>query len=190
MAIVSAYRDQPTNAEELFAVLEVDRNTLGPDHPNVTRNIGNLASTCSLTPLPEAENLYRDVVQRFRRVLGPDHPTTLLMTGNLALCPTKCATRGRKSYFARRSKSSAKSLALNIAHARHHETLADVLNAEGKSIRAENWFQQTLQIEKRTPGAGSHRHPGYDAWIGDILKNEKRYPESQTVLEQTLEVCA
>ncbi len=191
MAIVSAYQGKYPDAEKAFReVLEVDRNTLGPDHPNVTRDIGNLASTLLYEHrYAEAENLYRDVVQRFRRVLGPDHPTTLLMTGNLALCLSdemrypEAEKLFRETLEIKRKKLGAEHRSTLVTMG----NLADVLNAEGKYPEAEELVRQTLQIEKRTLGPDHTDTLATMHGLGDILKNEKRYPESQTVLEQTLE---
>ena len=191
LAIVSAYEGKYPDAEKAFReVLELDRSALGPDHPNVTRDIGNLASTLLYEHrYAEAENLYRDVVQRFRRILGPDHPTTLLMTGNLALCLSD-EMRYPEAEKLFRETLEIKRKKLGPEHRSTLVTmgnLADVLNAEGKYPEAEELVRQTIQIEKRTLGPDHTDTLATMHGLGDVLKNEKRYPESQAVLEQTVE---
>lgn len=51
---------------------------LGPDHPNSIQCVCNLATAYdSLDRMAEAEALYREALERFRRMLGSDHPQTL-----------------------------------------------------------------------------------------------------------------
>jgi hypothetical protein len=65
-----------TQAEQLYQrALAIDEQSLGPDHPNVARDLNNLATLFKDTDRPaEAESLLRRVVATLERGLGEGHP--------------------------------------------------------------------------------------------------------------------
>ena len=66
---------------------EIERQTLGPDHPETLTSMSNLALILTdERNYAEAEKLYRDAMAIESRVLGPEHPETLRLMTNLGAC--------------------------------------------------------------------------------------------------------
>ena len=58
---------------------------LGAEHPSTLTNMANLASTYrNQGRWKEAEELFMQVMETFKRVLGAEHPDTLTTMNNLA----------------------------------------------------------------------------------------------------------
>ncbi|KAE8380695.1 hypothetical protein BDV26DRAFT_279319 [Aspergillus bertholletiae] len=74
-------------AEELgIQVMQLQKQVLGPEHPDTLASMGNLALTYTdQGRWKEAEELQVQVMQLRKQVLGPEHPDTLAIMGNLAL---------------------------------------------------------------------------------------------------------
>jgi len=67
-------------------VLEARTRTLGADHPDTLRTMGNLASSLySLGDHKAAADMKKQVLEAQTRTLGADHPSTLHTMGNLAV---------------------------------------------------------------------------------------------------------
>ena len=65
--------------------LAIDEASYGPDHPNVARDLNNLASLLWATNrLGEAEPLMRRALAIDEASYGPDHPTVAIRLNNLA----------------------------------------------------------------------------------------------------------
>ena len=65
--------------------LTIQRENLGPDHPDTVLTMGNLANSYSdLGQHQQALKLNEQVLKKQREILGPDHPHTVLTMGNLA----------------------------------------------------------------------------------------------------------
>ena len=65
--------------------LAIDEDSYGPEHPNVARDLNNLAQLLKATNrLDEAEPLMRRVVSIFEVSLGADHPNVATALNNLA----------------------------------------------------------------------------------------------------------
>jgi len=68
-------------------VLTLDREVLGPEHPDTLAAMGNLANSYSdAGRKDEALKLHEEVLTLDRKVLGPEHPDTLWGMDNLAHC--------------------------------------------------------------------------------------------------------
>lgn len=66
--------------------LEAQRRSLGPDHPDTLRTLGDLASTLVAEDrLAEAETLQRSKLETQQRVLGAEHQDTLQSMSRLAI---------------------------------------------------------------------------------------------------------
>ena len=66
--------------------LEIDEKSFGPDHPNVARDLNNLAMLLQATNrLAEAEPLMRRALTIGEKSFGPDHPDVATALNNLAM---------------------------------------------------------------------------------------------------------
>jgi hypothetical protein len=65
--------------------LTIDEKSYGSDHPDVAKDLNNLATLLYGTNrLAEAEPLMRRALTIFEASLGPDHPRTVTVGKNLA----------------------------------------------------------------------------------------------------------
>ena len=65
--------------------LAIDEQSYGPEHPNVSRDLNNLATLLNATNrLGEAELLMRRVVDMMERSYGVNHPNVATALNNLA----------------------------------------------------------------------------------------------------------
>ena len=73
-------------AEPLYwRALAIDEASCGPNHPDVARELNNLALLLqAANRLGEAEPLYRRALAICEACYGPDHPRTALVRANLA----------------------------------------------------------------------------------------------------------
>ena len=64
--------------------LSIAEGSLGKDHPDVARDLNNLAQLYKATNrLSEAEPLMERALSIFETSLGPDHPRTITVRRNL-----------------------------------------------------------------------------------------------------------
>jgi Tetratricopeptide repeat len=72
-------------------VLAIGEASYGHDHPNVARDLNNLAGLLLATNRrKEAKPLLRRALSIFRRSFGRDHPSTIMVRTNLSnLSPEK-----------------------------------------------------------------------------------------------------
>jgi eukaryotic-like serine/threonine-protein kinase len=84
LAAIYSYRGRHDRAAELYrAALDIDRQALGNDHPQIAMHLQNLAVALQQQgKLPEAAPLYEESMQIFHRVLGEKHPQTLDAAAN------------------------------------------------------------------------------------------------------------
>jgi tetratricopeptide (TPR) repeat protein len=73
-------------AEPLYQrALAINEKTLGPEHPNVARDLNNLALLYEVTGrYAEAEPLYQRALASGEKTFGPDHPGLAIRLNNLA----------------------------------------------------------------------------------------------------------
>jgi tetratricopeptide (TPR) repeat protein len=84
LASLHAYRSDYEPAAVLYrTALDIDRHTLGNDHPQVGMHVQNLAYTLQQQgKLDEAAPLYAESLQILSKVLGETHPMTLDASAN------------------------------------------------------------------------------------------------------------
>ena len=67
--------------------LAIDREKLGPEHPDVAIDLNNLAQLLQATNrLEEAEPLMRRALAIDEKSYGPEHPNVAIDLNNLAHC--------------------------------------------------------------------------------------------------------
>ena len=84
LAILYSYGGRQDKAATLYrAALDIDRQALGNDHPQVGHHLHNLAVALQAQgKLEEAAPLYEESMQVLQRVLGERHPQTLDAAAN------------------------------------------------------------------------------------------------------------
>ncbi|MEL6748622.1 MAG: tetratricopeptide repeat protein, partial [Pseudomonadota bacterium] len=128
-------------AEPLYRrALTIDEASYGPDHPDVARDLNNLAELLRTTNRAgEAEPLYRRALAIDEASYGPDHPTVAIRLGNLAQLLWSTNRAGEAELLARRAvKSFTASLPeghphIDIAREIHAGILAGLGGTSGMS---------------------------------------------------------
>ena len=83
--------------EMLKQALVIDEKSFGPDHPNVARDLNNLAALLHATNrLADAEPLIRRALAIDEKSFGPDHPHTRTVRMNLQILRNDLQSRRRK----------------------------------------------------------------------------------------------
>jgi tetratricopeptide (TPR) repeat protein len=79
LAGLNSYRGEFAKSEKLNrAALDIDRQALGQDHPQVAMHVHDIAVALQMQDkLAEAAPLYIDSTRMLEKILGPTHPHTL-----------------------------------------------------------------------------------------------------------------
>ena len=146
------------------AALDIDRQALGNDHPQVGHHLHNLAVTLQAQgKLEEAAPLYEESMQIFQRVLGERHPQTLDASANYG------RFLHRRGELARAEETLGKVVELDrqARGARHAFVGHDLVNLGmvrldmQRHAQAEKDFRAALDIYARdTAGRSSVRRVG------------------------------
>ena len=136
LAGLYSYRGRHDRAATLYrAALDIDRQALGNDHPQVGMHLQNLAVALHAQgKLEEAAPLYEESMQILQRVLGEQHPQTLDAAANY----------GR--FLHRRGEL-----------ARAEEVLEQSRRARPAGARA------AARVRRSRPGQSRHGAPGHAA---------------------------
>ncbi len=116
--------DQLDEAEHLFrTVLNLRRQQLSPDHPDMFVSLNNMASLLDRRDnLAGAREVCEDILQQADRILGADHPRTCRYAQNLAMLCARMGDLPCAESNSRRALAAAARLGPS-----HH----DVLRARG-----------------------------------------------------------
>jgi tetratricopeptide (TPR) repeat protein len=148
---------QHARAEPLFRrALAIDEARYGPDHPDVARDLNNLAGLLEATNRTgEAEPLYRRALAITEASYGPDHPTVATGLNNLAelLRATNRADEAEPLYrrvveiFEESYGPDNPNVATGL------NNLAAVLYATNRAGEAEPLFRRALAIDEASYGS-------------------------------------
>ena len=152
-------------AEPLYRrALAIDEASYGPDHPDVARDLNNLAVLLRATNrLAEAEPLYRRALAIDEASYGPDHPDVATDLNNLACCcgpptawprPSRC-TGGRWRSTRRRTAPTTPTSPCDL------NNLAVLLRATNRLAEAEPLFRRAVEILLKFTHATGHEHPHF-----------------------------
>ena len=136
----------------LSVALDLERNTLGVEHPDTLGSMANLASTYrNQGRWDEAEKLEVQVMKTSLRVLKEEHPSTLTSMANLAL-----------TYWNQGRWDEAEKLQMQVMKTRkkvlkeeHPDTLSSMVNLaatywnQGRWDKAEKLEVQVMETRKR-----------------------------------------
>ncbi|KAG1657812.1 hypothetical protein FOA52_006589 [Chlamydomonas sp. UWO 241] len=172
------------------AALEARERTLGPEHPDTLRSVGNLA-VCLRFLGREAEALPLDqrTLEARERTLGPEHPDTLMSVNSLAVC-LEILGRSAEALPLNQRTLEASERTLGPEHPGtlfSVSELADCLWALGRSAEALPLYQRTLEARERTLGP---EHPDTLRSVGNLavfLQLKGRYAEALPLCQRTLE---
>jgi tetratricopeptide (TPR) repeat protein len=171
--------------------LEVTKNRLGEEHPDVASSLNNLAALYdSQGRYSEAEPLCQKALELSKRLLGEEHPDVASSLNNLA-----------GLYYSQGSYSEAEPLYQQALELRkrllgeEHPDVASSLNnlaalydSQGSYSEAEPLYQQALELRKRLLG---EEHPDVAQSLNNLALlyySQGRYPEAEKLYQQALEL--
>ena len=145
----------PEGRTQFEQALDVQRRTLGAEHPTTLRTFARLGHTALLQGnYPEAETFFTQALASQRRVLRSDNPDTLYSESNLA-----------EVYFMQGKFAEAEALDTQVLEIQrrvlgpeHQSTLAtmnSLANAyaeQGKRTQAVAMHRETLDLQRRVLG--------------------------------------
>jgi tetratricopeptide (TPR) repeat protein len=152
-------------------VLAIDEASYGPEHPNVSRGLNNLAQPLHATNrLSEAEPLMRRGVEIFEISYGPQHPNLATSLNNLAMLLQDTNRLSEAEPLYRRAlaidEASYGSEHPNVA--RDLNNLAQLLQATNRLAEAEPLMRRMVEIFIAFQRQG-YRHPNLEAGVDNYI---------------------
>jgi tetratricopeptide (TPR) repeat protein len=171
-----------------FRALAIDEQSLGPGHPDVARDLNNLAILLKTNRLAEAEPLIRRALENREKSFGPDHPDVAESLNNLAvlLKVTNCLAEAEPLYrraLAIDEKSHGPDHP-NVA--RDLNNLALLLQATNRLAEAEPLMRRALAIDEKSHGPD---HPNVARDLNNLaalLQVTDRLAEAEPLMRRAL----
>jgi tetratricopeptide (TPR) repeat protein len=171
--------------------LAIDEKTYGPDHPNVARDLNNLAQLLKATNhLAEAEPLIRRALAIDEKRYDPNHPAVGIRAGDLAgLLETTGRLAEAEPLFRRALAIHEASLGPDHPYvATGLNNLARLLQATGHVAEAEPLFRRALAIDEKSYGPD---HPAVGIRAGNLaglLETTGRLAEAEPLFRRALAI--
>ncbi|MEH2090169.1 tetratricopeptide repeat protein [Nostoc sp.] len=171
--------------------VEVAKNRLGLEHPNVATSLNNLAGLYESTGrYSEAEPLYQQALTLWKCLLGDNHPNIATSLNNLALLYESTGRYSEAEPLYQQALELSKHLLGN-----NHPNIATSLNnlallygSTGRYSEAEPLYQQALELTKRLLG---DNHPNVATSLNNLAglyRSTGRYTEAELLYQQALEL--
>ncbi|NEO45275.1 MAG: tetratricopeptide repeat protein [Moorea sp. SIO4A3] len=171
--------------------LEITRNRLGQNHPDVAESLNKLAVIYwYLGRYDEAEPLYKQALEMRTQLLGDDHTDVATSLNNLGLLYWYLGRYDQAEALYQQALEIYQHL---LGH--YHPSVATSLNNLGllyKSMRrydqAEALYQQALEIYQEKLG---HHHTDVATSLhnlGLLYKSMRRYDQAEPLYQQALEI--
>ena len=143
----------------LSVALDLERNTLGVEHPDTLSSMANLASTYrNQGRWDEAEKLEMQVMKTNLRVLKEEHPDTLSSMANLAATYSK---QGRLNE-AEKLQMQVMKTSLRVLKEEHSATLSSMINLAATYWKQGRWDEAEkleMQVMKTSLRVLKEEHP-------------------------------
>lgn len=181
-----------TEAEPLLRrALAADEKRFGPEHPDVARDLNNLASLLMETNrLAEAESLMRRALAIDEKSFGPDHPEVATDLNNLAALFLITNRLTEAEPLMRRALGIDEN-SFGPAHpnvARGLNNLAQLLHATARLAEAEPLLRRALEIDQNHFGP---EHPKVATRLNNLallLQDTKRITEAEPLMRRALAI--
>ena len=171
--------------------LEIDEASYGPDHPEVARDLNNLAMLLQATNrLGEAEPLMRRALAIAEASYGPDHPDVATDLNNLASLLYATNRLSEAEPLIRRALAIAEA-SYGPDHpdvARDLNNLAQLLQATNRLAEAEPLMRRALAIDEKSYGPD---HPDVARDLNNLallLYATKRHLEAEPLFRRALAI--
>jgi tetratricopeptide (TPR) repeat protein len=171
--------------------LEIDERNNGPDHPNVARDLNNLAALLqNANRLDEAEPLMRRALDIVERNLGPDHANVAVLLNNLAQLLQSTNRLSEAEPLMRRALDiDEKSFGPGDSMvAIRLNNLAGLLRDTNRLAEAELLTRRALVIDEKSFGPD---HPKVAIGLNNLaalLKDTNRRAEAEPLMRRALDI--
>ncbi len=171
--------------------LAIDEAAYGPDHPDVARDLNNLALLLKDTNrLQDAEPLMRRALSIDEFAYGPDHPRVAISLNNLATLLRATNRLQEAEPLLRRALEIDEA-----AYGRDHPSVARDLNNSATVLHdtkcwqeAEELLRQALVIDERFYGS-DHPEVAIDLTnLAAVLQEPSRHEEAEALNRRALEI--
>jgi serine/threonine protein kinase len=174
----------------LETTLNLRESKLGPDHPHTINSLRNLAAAYEKAYGPKrAMPLVEVVLKRRTARLGPDHPDTLGAELELALLHQKTGHPAQTARLLedtrRRAHGRPDAMARLPDLARD---LAAAYDSSGQFNRSEPLYREELAKARESFGLKDHRTARLMTGLGRSLLEQKKWPEAESTLRESLAV--
>jgi eukaryotic-like serine/threonine-protein kinase len=174
-------------------ILEMDRQTFGPNHPNVAEDLSNLASIqYEWGHYAEAEKYDREALDIAQAWWGRDHPETssfITILGRALVAEGKLDEASDLLHEALRIQERV----YGKEHTRVASTVSElgkIASQQGKLDEAEADFTRSLTIW-RSVYNGRHYYIGIAlSNLGGVAMNRKQYSRAESYFRETLSMYA
>jgi tetratricopeptide (TPR) repeat protein len=183
---------QYAKAETLYLqALEIDKKSLGAEHPDVAIGLNNLAQVYyQQGQYAKAAPLYLQALEINKKALGPEHRDVATNLNNLALLYKVQGQYARAEPLYLQALEIDKKV-VGPAHpdvARDLNNLAELYKAQGQYAKAEPLLLQALEIDKKALGP---EHPDVAIDLNNLAhlyKVQGQYAKAETLYLQALEI--
>ncbi|HZL70244.1 MAG TPA: tetratricopeptide repeat protein [Candidatus Limnocylindrales bacterium] len=177
-------------AEPLFRrALAIDDKALGPEHPDVARDLSNLAELLyHKGEYPAAEPLFRRALAIDEKALGPDNPDVAIRLNNLGLL-----LKSEGNYSAAEPLYQQALAIWERELGPDHPDVATALNnlavllwTEGNNTAAEPLYRRALAINEKVLGPG---HPNVASGLNNLailLEAKGEYTAAEQLFRRAL----
>jgi tetratricopeptide (TPR) repeat protein len=181
-----------TQAESLLRrALAIDEKSHGAEHPDIARDLNNLALLLQTTNrMPEAELLIRRALASAEKSLGTEHPNVATTLSNLALL-LQATNRIEEAERLMRQALAIDERSFGVEHpevATDLNNLAQLLRETSRFAEAEPLMRRALVIDERSFGP---EHPRVAIRLNNLamlLKATERLPEAERLMRQALAI--
>ena len=169
--------------------LRIRENTLGPEHPDLTPSLNNLAELYrNQGRYAEAEPLYKRCLAIREKALGAEHPDVAETLNNLALLYDRQGQYTEAEPLLKRSVAIyEKALGSEHPHlAVSLNNLAALYRNEGRYKEAEPLFRRSLAILEKARGP---EHPDVASSLNNLAalyRDQGRYDEAEPLYQRSL----
>jgi CHAT domain-containing protein/tetratricopeptide (TPR) repeat protein len=181
-----------TEAEPLYReALQLNREVLGPRHPQTLASIINLAAVLgSQGRYTEAEPLYREALQLHREILGPRNPNTLIGMNNLAsVLESQGRYREAEPLYRETLQLSREVFGPRDPHTlTSMNNLAGMLHDQGRYGEAEPLYRVALQLHREILGPRNPNTLSTMNNLAGVLDSLGRYGEAEPLWRETLQL--
>jgi tetratricopeptide (TPR) repeat protein len=177
-------------AELAFSrALSLDERAYGPDHPDVARDLIDLALLMRDRDRPaEAEALLWRALRIHERIYGPDHSEVAVALNDLALALESQNKLAEAEPLSRRALSiNEKALdPHHLAVATTLNTLARLLQAQGKPAEAEPLLRRALSISEKVFGPEHTIVALALNNLAEVLRAQRKLAEAEPLFRRAL----